>query len=260
MEPQLREIFWKHLLSNPENREHLKIFRNVDCIKFRTRDQTSKPLTNEHFCLWFNYLVPYWLVSHNTVTFYKYFWCSRFCEFHCKPTLSGHLRVPASGRFMEVGHSIEYRHKTSPAETNTWWGQHYWSPSVINLNFGLFSLTSCTLQLRFILGRRKLMFMILWLGKIGESRNTTGCEQNGYLSKLDTSCLLHNVILLFLRKFIGHIFEKSWEIRVRKRVWQGKGLNTGFSTQVQWLVTWDKALFSFRFKNNILAGKVEFER
>ena len=147
MDPQLHEIFWKHLLSN---REHLKIFRKVDCIKFRTRDQTSKPLTNEHFFLWFNYLV-YWLVSHNTVTFYKYFWCSRFCEFHCKPTLSG--------RFMEVGgHSIEYHHKTSPAETNTWWGQHYWSPSVINLNFGLFSLTSCTQKLRFILSRRKLVY------------------------------------------------------------------------------------------------------
>ena len=66
---------------------------NVDhCIKFRTHDQTSKPLTNEHFCLRFNYLKPYyyWLVSHNTITFHKYFWCSQFCEFHCKPTLSGH--------------------------------------------------------------------------------------------------------------------------------------------------------------------------
>ena len=32
-------------LSNPENREHLKFFRNVDhCIKFRTHDQSSKPL------------------------------------------------------------------------------------------------------------------------------------------------------------------------------------------------------------------------
>ena len=80
-------------LSNPENREHLKFFRNVDhCIKFRTHDQTSEPLTNERFCLRFNYLKPYyyWLVSHNTITFHKYFWCSQFCEFHCKPTLSGH--------------------------------------------------------------------------------------------------------------------------------------------------------------------------
>ena len=62
--------------------------------------------------------------------FYKYFWCSQFCEFHRKPTLSGHPRVPASGRFMDVGHSIEYHHKTSLAETNTRLGQHYWSPSV----------------------------------------------------------------------------------------------------------------------------------
>ena len=85
--PTLHKIFRIHLLSNPENRDHLKFFRNVDhCIKFRTHDQTSKPLTNERFCLRFNYLKPYWLVSHNTITFYKYFWCSQFCEFHCKPT------------------------------------------------------------------------------------------------------------------------------------------------------------------------------
>ena len=91
--PTLHKIFQIHLLSNPENRDHLKFFRNVDhCIKFRTHDQTSKPLTNERFCLRFNYLKPYWLVSHNTITFYKYFWCSQFCEFHCKPTLSGYPR------------------------------------------------------------------------------------------------------------------------------------------------------------------------
>ena len=93
--PTLHKIFRIHLLSNPENRDHLKFFRNVDhCIKFRTHDQTSEPLTNERFCLRFNYLKPYyyWLVSHNTITFHKYFWCPQFCEFHCKPTLSGHPR------------------------------------------------------------------------------------------------------------------------------------------------------------------------
>ena len=53
-------------------------------IKFRTCEQTSKPQTNYRCCLWFSYLAPYWLISRNTITFHKYFWCSRFCEFHSK--------------------------------------------------------------------------------------------------------------------------------------------------------------------------------
>ena len=53
-------------------------------IKFRIRKQTSKPQTNYRCCLWFSYLAPYWLISRNTITFYKYFWCSQFCEFHGK--------------------------------------------------------------------------------------------------------------------------------------------------------------------------------
>ena len=55
-------------------------------IKFRTCEQTSKPQTNYRCCLWFSYLAPYWLISRNTITFHKYFWCSRFCEFHSKYT------------------------------------------------------------------------------------------------------------------------------------------------------------------------------
>ena len=51
-------------------------------IKFRIRKQTSKPQTNYRCCLWFSYLAPYWLISRNTITFHKYFWCSRFFEFH----------------------------------------------------------------------------------------------------------------------------------------------------------------------------------
>ena len=31
-----------------------------------------------------SYLAPYWLISPNTITFHKDFWCSRFCEFHGK--------------------------------------------------------------------------------------------------------------------------------------------------------------------------------
>ena len=51
-------------------------------IKFRIRLQSSKPQTNYRCCLLFSYLVPYWLISCNTITFHKYFWCSWFCEFH----------------------------------------------------------------------------------------------------------------------------------------------------------------------------------
>ena len=66
----------------PEN------YRNVDfvywpiTIKFRIRKQTSKPQTNYRCCLRFSYLAPYWLISRNTITFHKYFSCSRFRDFH----------------------------------------------------------------------------------------------------------------------------------------------------------------------------------
>ena len=53
-------------------------------IMFRTREQTSKPQTNYRCCLRFGCLMPYWLFPRNTITFHKYFWCSRFCEFHSK--------------------------------------------------------------------------------------------------------------------------------------------------------------------------------
>ena len=53
-------------------------------IKFRIRKQTSKPQTNCRCCLRFSYLAHYWLISRNTITFLKYFWCSRFGEFHSK--------------------------------------------------------------------------------------------------------------------------------------------------------------------------------
>ena len=44
-------------------------------IKFRIRKESSKPQTYYHWCLQFSYLVPYWLISRNTITFHKYFWC-----------------------------------------------------------------------------------------------------------------------------------------------------------------------------------------
>ena len=74
------------LLSNSENREHLKnlIVYWPLTIKFRIRKQTSKPQTNYRCCLRFSYLTPYWLISCNTITSHKYFQCSWFCKFHSK--------------------------------------------------------------------------------------------------------------------------------------------------------------------------------
>ena len=70
-------------MSNSENREHLKNFRNVDCVLTnhnKVQDmQANLKITNG---LWFSYLAPYWLISHNTITFHEYFWRSRFSEFH----------------------------------------------------------------------------------------------------------------------------------------------------------------------------------
>ena len=56
-------------------------------IKFRIRKLTSKPQTNYRCCLRFSYLAPYWLISRKTITFHKYFWCSRFCKFHNKSNI-----------------------------------------------------------------------------------------------------------------------------------------------------------------------------
>ena len=62
-----------------------------------THDPHPRPTTSTHYprpttfsythyrcCLRFSYLAPHWLISRNTITFHKYFWCSRFCEFHSK--------------------------------------------------------------------------------------------------------------------------------------------------------------------------------
>ena len=57
--------------------------RSTDCanparpitIKFRIRKESSKPQTKYHWCLRLSYLAPYWLISRNTITCHKYFWC-----------------------------------------------------------------------------------------------------------------------------------------------------------------------------------------
>ena len=68
-------------------------------IKFRTREQTSKPQTIYCSCLRFSYLAPYWLIFRNT--FHKYFWCSRFCESHSKLHLTG---LQSGARFFLANH------------------------------------------------------------------------------------------------------------------------------------------------------------
>ena len=57
-------------------------------IKYRICKQTSKPQINYRCCWQFSYLAPYWLISRNTITFHKYFWCSQFCEFNSKTQLN----------------------------------------------------------------------------------------------------------------------------------------------------------------------------
>ena len=159
---------------------------------------------------------------------------------------------------MAVGHSIEYHHKTSLAETNTQQGQHYWSPSVLNLNFGL-----CfpwhhvpKTELRFILGRRKLVYDFM-TGEDWEKQKYYRLWAKWIPVKVGHLMFItQRYTCIFKKIYWAHFWEKLGN--QSKRVCQGKGLNTGFSTEVQWLVTWDQALFSFHFKNNIPAGKVEF--
>ena len=85
----LSKLEYSDVITLSENREHLKnsgmlIVYWPITIKFRIRKQTSEPQINYRCCLRFSYLAPYWLISCNTITFHKYFWCSRFCEFHSK--------------------------------------------------------------------------------------------------------------------------------------------------------------------------------
>ena len=88
----------------------MKNFRNVDfvywpiTIKFRIRKKTSKPQTNYRCCLRFSYLAPYWLISRSKIRFHRYFWCSRFCEFHSKCAF-GEQEVWVVLAFFEFGSS-----------------------------------------------------------------------------------------------------------------------------------------------------------
>ena len=71
-------------LSNSENHEHLKNFRNVDCVLANhNKVQDTRANLKNHKLITVA-VCPYWLISRNIITFHKYFWCSRVCEFHSK--------------------------------------------------------------------------------------------------------------------------------------------------------------------------------
>ena len=75
------------LLSNSENHEPLKNFRNVDCVDTihnEVQDKRANHKTNHWCCLWFRFPTPYWQSLCNMITFHEYFWSSQFCEFHSK--------------------------------------------------------------------------------------------------------------------------------------------------------------------------------
>ena len=81
-------------------------------IKFRIRKETSKPQTNYHWCWRFSYLAPYWLISRNTITFHKYFWCWNWKGL----PRNGKLSTIGKYRFHELipqavsGHANKTRH------------------------------------------------------------------------------------------------------------------------------------------------------
>ena len=75
----------------PENREHLKYFRNVYCVMTNhSKDQhtRTKP-QNQKLISVLSFLKPDWLFPCYIIAFQKYFCCSRFSRFDC-------MRFPAT--------------------------------------------------------------------------------------------------------------------------------------------------------------------
>ena len=70
----------------PENREHLKYFRNVYCVMTNhSKDQSTRTKPpNQKLISVLSFLTPDWLFSCNTIAFQKYYCCSRFSRFDCK--------------------------------------------------------------------------------------------------------------------------------------------------------------------------------
>ena len=89
-------------------------------IKFRIRKQTSKPQTNYRCCLQFSYLAPYWLISRNTITFHKYFWCSRLCEFHSNTVLYFALFFSLFLAFPLANWSVSFDNATATSIRFSW--------------------------------------------------------------------------------------------------------------------------------------------
>ena len=86
-------------------------------IKFRTRKQTSNhKLITVVVC---SFVLPYWRISRNTITFHKYFWCSRFCEFHSKNPSQSYIYI----FFLvtcSLKHSLHY-----PVTVHVPWSQRF---------------------------------------------------------------------------------------------------------------------------------------
>ena len=70
----------------PENREHLKYFRNVYCVVTNhSKDQNTRTKTqNQKLISVLSFLTPDWLFSCNTIAFQKYLCCSRFSRLDFK--------------------------------------------------------------------------------------------------------------------------------------------------------------------------------
>ena len=89
--------------------------------KFRiyaSRPQDLKLITVA-ICGFISYLAPYWLLSRNTTTFHKYFWCSWFCEFRSKRMRSQSLHD--QWRFHRASHPTFLIHAFIRANWNGTW-------------------------------------------------------------------------------------------------------------------------------------------
>ena len=74
-------------------------------IKFRIRKESSKPQTNYHWCLRFSYLAPYWVISRNTITCHKYFWCWNWKGLPCNEKVS----TTGTYRFHELLNGLKFK-------------------------------------------------------------------------------------------------------------------------------------------------------
>ena len=94
-------------------------------IKFRIRRESSKPQTNYHWCLRFSYLAPYWVISRNTITFHKYFWCWNW------------KGLPRNGKMSTIGTYRFHELKLQAVSEHANKTRHYqlWDEVIFNRNW-----------------------------------------------------------------------------------------------------------------------------